>query len=694
MKSIRMKAQMTIMASFILVLAMALICTSIRSTVDSVVIVKANMAANMGIESAFANYSRTLADQYDILLVPSTDGFYSDMLAMVNRNCQNGQMGKVEAEKICPIREVSPIDDGGNPFATEIIEYMKYGLFSDFAQMLLDRDKEIKKEKIAGEIITEIEDCEKEALEIEEEILRLTKVIDGLDVTKTGFVSYGGQPTVTNEGFLKRLCPGQVTNKSLCINDGRVYKAVNENCKNVIDVLEDIKSDAKWLDDIDDEDDVSAYEISNVEASLQRNVGEFMELTQDAQYYCEVGISTSQEYLDSKGRLEKKAIKIDGDIKTNKSELGEDLSRALGEDVAKIKQFDMTDAMCDPLNMQIKLKNLLPFYDDLCECANGMNEELDNYQGVMDSSDYALSLVNKIHFDQLEFDYSQVKFESDKRGEKILTELKNKIKNGFLGLVIDDVSKISNKRVDIYDLATIWENEGTSKNEGVISQIRNVILYDEYISDKFGCFTKKADEDSLLDYQIEYVLNGKNTDFDNLFYTALELSGLREGTNFCSLFLDRERKEECKVMSIGLFGFTGIPALVVVGQYAIMAAWAYGESVLEVRQILSGEKVPIIKNSSNWKLSLSNLLLLKLEDESNEKSGLNYEQYLSILLLLKKNTTKYFRTMALMEMWMISQGNEKYRMCDQIYEVEAELTFQISAYGRPYYYAKKVKYNY
>lgn len=99
MKSIRLKAQITVMASFILVLAMALICTSIRSTVDSVVIVKANMAADMGIESAFANYSRTLSDQYDILLASSTDGFYSNMLAMINKNCQNGQMGKVMAQK-------------------------------------------------------------------------------------------------------------------------------------------------------------------------------------------------------------------------------------------------------------------------------------------------------------------------------------------------------------------------------------------------------------------------------------------------------------------------------------------------------------------------------------------------------------------------------------------------------------------
>ena len=42
----------------------------------------------------------------------------------------------------------------------------------------------------------------------------------------------------------------------------------------------------------------------------------------------------------------------------------------------------------------------------------------------------------------------------------------------------------------------------------------------------------------------------------------------------------------------------------------ILLAWAYGEAIMDIRTLISGGKVPLVKNAEDWKLSLSGLMQL------------------------------------------------------------------------------------
>ena len=68
------------------------------------------------------------------------------------------------------------------------------------------------------------------------------------------------------------------------------------------------------------------------------------------------------------------------------------------------------------------------------------------------------------------------------------------------------------------------------------------------------------------------------------------------------------------------------------------AAWAYGESLLDLRNLLEGKKVPLVKDSAAWQLPLASLIFLRLTGDSHRHtadSGLDYKGYLRLLPLLK-----------------------------------------------------------
>ena len=89
------------------------------------------------------------------------------------------------------------------------------------------------------------------------------------------------------------------------------------------------------------------------------------------------------------------------------------------------------------------------------------------------------------------------------------------------------------------------------------------------------------------------------------------------------------------LISAALIGWTGIPALVAVMKHALLLGWAYAESLMDVRGLMAGGKIPLVKTHETWKVSLEKLADLNEMLEgggSTEKDGFSYRGYLRILL--------------------------------------------------------------
>lgn len=201
------------------------------------------------------------------------------------------------------------------------------------------------------------------------------------------------------------------------------------------------------------------------------------------------------------------------------------------------------------------------------------------------------------------------------------------------------------------------------------------LIFQEYMMEHLTCYEEeKATQE--ISYQLEYVIGGKNTDEDNLKAVVTRLLAMREAANMVYLLKNPGCQAQIHEMALIICAALGIPALEGVVSLALEAAWAFGESVLDVRQLLAGGKIPLVKTAESWMLSLENLGKLPQilqEKQVRKGSGLSYKDYLRILLNLDKSEKHVLRTMDIVENSIRSQkGKENFRLdlCVSYLQVE------------------------
>ena len=138
-----------------------------------------------------------------------------------------------------------------------------------------------------------------------------------------------------------------------------------------------------------------------------------------------------------------------------------------------------------------------------------------------------------------------------------------------------------------------------------------------------------------LSYQLEYILSGKRTDRANLKETALKLLAIREAFNYASSQTNPEMTAACSRLASVIIGWTGNAGLVESLTQALLIGWCYGESILDVKNLMHGALVPVMKETGQWQLTLDRLGHVRemlADDTPYGSEGLRYKEYLLILL--------------------------------------------------------------
>lgn len=213
------------------------------------------------------------------------------------------------------------------------------------------------------------------------------------------------------------------------------------------------------------------------------------------------------------------------------------------------------------------------------------------------------------------------------------------------------------------------EQSGTTAN----------ILFREYLMQYFSSYTDQ-ETTRPLEYQAEYLIAGKDTDEANLKYVVNRLLLLREGFNYLYCLGNAQISAQANALAVSLTGFLGIPALTAATGQAIMLAWAYGESLIDVRTLLDGGKVPLNKSAQTWSLSLENLAQIAqiLQGGAVRKDdGLDYEEYLRILLHLGIVSNQKMRGLDLIQMELQnSSGMSKFQVQNCIVGIKSSAVWE------------------
>ena len=152
---------------------------------------------------------------------------------------------------------------------------------------------------------------------------------------------------------------------------------------------------------------------------------------------------------------------------------------------------------------------------------------------------------------------------------------------------------------------------------------------------------------------MEYLIGGYESDQKNLEAVVKKILPIRLGINYAYLLTDESKKAEAEVLALSLCTLLTVPGITEVVKHAILMAWAYGEGLVDLRALVAGKKVPLVKNKENWNLQLSELLRLGehgVQDSGQDSGeGMTYQDYLKGLLLLQDKETLSMRALDLIE---------------------------------------------
>ena len=176
------------------------------------------------------------------------------------------------------------------------------------------------------------------------------------------------------------------------------------------------------------------------------------------------------------------------------------------------------------------------------------------------------------------------------------------------------------------------------------------ILYQQYLQKHFGCYTKQQ-ENRMLDYELEYLFAGKQTDQENLEYVVHWLLAVRLAANLLYLVSDAAKTEEALAAATALVGFTANPAIIELAKAGILVAWAYAESIVDLRTLLGGGRIALVKSAEDWTLGLSGIsgVFGGMQKAKEREDGFSYEDYLQKLLYFEDQQTLNYRAMNLIE---------------------------------------------
>lgn len=174
--------------------------------------------------------------------------------------------------------------------------------------------------------------------------------------------------------------------------------------------------------------------------------------------------------------------------------------------------------------------------------------------------------------------------------------------------------------------------EGAGQKE--VFSIADMQLFHGYIFQH--CNFYGAEEPDIwknsLEYQLEYIVSGRQSDRENLENIMWRIFLLRAGGNYLFYHQDAERLAKAQAEAMALVGFTGMPFLIEAVKEIFLISQAIEGGIVETRQVFAGEKVPLYQNGAFQGIQLG------------------YEEYLYLFLNTTDTTEKIYRCMDIVEM--------------------------------------------
>lgn len=288
--------------------------------------------------------------------------------------------------------------------------------------------------------------------------------------------------------------------------------------------------------------------------------------------------------------------------------------------------------------------------------------------GELDLSaiDDALQMIEATQQKELEASSDNVTEGTDSVSEQthenstnLLDTIKKLQETGILELVIEDTSVLSQSEMDLSNLVSTRELVQGKNSVYEEAEWLDKILLQQYLL-KYMSNYCDVKYDKAISYELEYLIGGEASDIENLKTVVTQLLAIREAANLLYLMTDASKTEEVEVLAMALVGVTANGVLIEVVKTALLTGWAFAESILDVRALLQGKKIPLLKNETLWTSDINNLedITQGYATAKESSAGLSYKTYLGILLLFQEAEILAYHAMDVQEAAIRSKYKE------------------------------------
>lgn len=405
-----------------------------------------------------------------------------------------------------------------------------------------------------------------------------------------------------------------------------------------------------------------------------------------------------QEKLEDIRRLTEKAgsIKDVGDISKFKGDLNNLIYKIkeeknglntefLNYDNEKEKSLDAVNEYKDELeknrnelqkeNYEYLKKNMeegMGGNEDIKRKLENNERRLNNLLEISEREDSKISDIEKA-VKEIDFDIKKGKKKNTKKIDKAIKKYKKETEtaisgNGNIILSALTEGKISGKKIK----ATDWnefEERGESVESGGVDKVLLLLYakthFKDYLTNKAekekggtadGMKNGKKEKPEALDYGIEYLVIGKDSDEANLTGVLERIFGIRTMIQYSYLITKEDKVAEAKAIAASIAGALGIPSAAAAIETGILMSWAMADAKKDVNLLTRGEEIPL--------------------HPSTESLKAGYRKYLYMFLLAASGKLP-IRTVKLIEQNIKLRYNENFKADNCFSGVSGEITLKV-----------------
>lgn len=348
----------------------------------------------------------------------------------------------------------------------------------------------------------------------------------------------------------------------------------------------------------------------------------------------------------------------------------------------KVLKNQIIEYMQDKTGIETAEKILAEF--GVLQSGNYMQMDIDSQWNIADENLDALVEEKK-----RELMDSEIEEEKNIKLDNPADYVKGVKAQGILGLALSSEKMLSSAVIHpeyYYSHRETFIGKGVlNEKENLIDTVTQKYLCIDYLMEKCGSYFAEK-ENSVLKYEVEYLLEGKAGDIENLEAVIENILHIREGVNFIYLISDEGKVAEAELLAWLVSALLFSPEIKEAVKSTILFAWSYAESVKDMRILLEGHKLPLLKSENTWNTPLSQLFMFAscLDQYEVLQEGVTYEDYLKFLLSLQSEKELLNRFMDICEMDIrITEGNKYFRMDGCVQAVKAKANVS-SGYGNGY----------